>query len=61
MPLNENQGLSQLHGRNHWLMCTGGGGSFHSQVEHHVRDKFAAPILYGRDNFKFYDIFSTYT
>ena len=37
------------------------GRSLHSQVEHHVRDKFATPILYGIDNFKFYDIFSTYT
>ena len=36
-------------------------GSFHSQLEHHVQDKFATPILYGIDNFKFYDIFSTYT
>jgi hypothetical protein len=26
------------------------GGSLHSQVEHHVRDKFVAPILYGIDN-----------
>ena len=34
-----------------------GRGSLHSQVEHHVRDKFATPILYGIDNFKFYDIF----
>ena len=31
------------------------------QVEHHERDKFATPVLYGIDNFKFYDIFSTYT
>ena len=37
------------------------GESLHSQVEHHVRDKFATPILYGIDNFNFYDIFSTYT
>ena len=29
----------------------------HSQVEHHVQDKFATPILYGKDNFKFNDIF----
>ena len=27
------------------------GGSIHSQVEYHVRDKFATPILYGIDNF----------
>ena len=27
------------------------GRSLHSQVEHHVRDKFATPILYGIDNF----------
>ena len=33
----------------------------HCQVEHHVRDKFATPILYGIDNFKFYDKISTYT
>jgi hypothetical protein len=33
------------------------GGSLHSQVEHHVWDKFATPILYGIDNFKHYDIF----
>ena len=26
-----------------------------------MRDKFATPILYGIDNFKFYDIFPTYT
>ena len=37
------------------------GGSLHSQVEHHVQDKFATPILYGIDNFEHYDIFSTYT
>ena len=37
------------------------GRSLHSQFEHHVRDKFATLILYGKDNFKFYDIFSTYT
>ena len=35
-------------------------GSLHSQVEHRVRDKFATPIVYGIDNFKIYDIFSTY-
>ena len=28
-----------------------GGGSLHSQVEHHARDKFATPILHGIDNF----------
>jgi hypothetical protein len=33
----------------------------HSQVEHHVPGKFATPILYGIDNSKNYDIFSTYT
>ena len=37
------------------------GRSLHYQVEHHVGDKFATPILYVIDNFKFYDIFSTYT
>ena len=37
------------------------GRLLHCQVEHHVRDNFATPILYGIDNFKFYDIFSTYT
>ena len=37
------------------------GGSLHSQIEHHGRDKFATPILYGIDNSKFYDIFPTYT
>ena len=31
------------------------------QVEHHVRTKFATPILYAIDNFKNYDFFSTYT
>ena len=31
------------------------------QVEHHVRTKFANPILYVIDNFKIYDYFSTYT
>ena len=31
------------------------------QVEHHVRDKFATPILYGIDNFIFHAIFFTYT
>ena len=36
------------------------GGSLHCQIEHHVRDKFATPILHGIDNFKNYDIFSTY-
>ena len=39
----------------------GGGGSLHSQVEHHVQDKFCYSILYGIDKYKFYDIFSTYT
>ena len=45
----------------HMMMSSkhGGGGSLHSQVEHHVQDKFA--ILYGIDTFKFYDIFPTYT
>ena len=33
------------------------GGSLRSQVEHHVRDKFATHILYGRDSFIFFDIF----
>ena len=37
------------------------GRSLHCQVEHHVRDKFATVAIYGIDNFKFYDIFSTYT
>ena len=37
------------------------GRSLHSEVEHQVRDNFATPILYGIDDFKFYDIFSTYT
>ena len=44
------------------LLCSSlRGRSLHSQVEHHVRDNFANPILYGIDIFKFYDIFSTYT
>ena len=34
-------------------------GGYSSQVEHHVRDKFATPILYGKVKFKFYDTFST--
>ena len=38
-----------------WTLVTG--LSLHSQVEHHVQDKFATPILYGIDNFKFYDFF----
>ena len=29
----------------------GGGGSLISQVEHHLQDKFASPLLYGIDNF----------
>ena len=37
------------------------GRSLHCQVEHHVRTKFATPILYAIDNFKNYEIFSTYT
>ena len=37
------------------------GGSLHSQVEHHVRDKFATHVLYGIDILLFDDIFSTYT
>ena len=48
--------------------CTRGGGwvggtgrSLHCQVENHVRTKFATPILYAMDNFRNYDIFSTYT
>ena len=35
--------------------------SLHCQVEHHVRTKFATLVLHAMDNFKFYDIFSTYT
>ena len=31
------------------------------QVEHHVRTKFATPMLHVIYNFKNYDIFSTYT
>ena len=38
-------------------MTRGGGGSIHSQVEYHVRDKFVAPILYGIDIFLNNDIF----
>ena len=34
--------------------------SLHCQVEHHVRTKFATPILHAIDNFKISDIFSTY-
>ena len=41
--------------------CVGTGRSLHCQVENHVRTKFATPILYAIDNFKIYDIFSTYT
>ena len=37
------------------------GRSLHCQVENHMRTKFATPILYAIDNFKNYDIFSTYT
>ena len=33
------------------------GRSLHCQVEHHVRTKFATPILHAIDNFKIYDIF----
>ena len=33
------------------------GRSLHSEVEHHVQGNFATPILYGIDNFIFYDIF----
>ena len=45
-------------GRGLWNRFTPwGGGSLHSQVEHHVRDKFATPILYSRVKFIFYDIF----
>ena len=34
-----------------------GGGSLHRQVEHHVRNKFATPMLYGIDSFIFHDVF----
>ena len=44
-----------------WSQVLSTGRLLHCQVEHHVRDKFATPILYGIDNFKIYDIFSTYT
>jgi hypothetical protein len=37
------------------------GGSLQSQVEYHVWDKFATPILYGINNFENNDIFYTYT
>ena len=43
----------------HRLVITG--RSLHCQVEHHVRIKFATPVLHGIDNFKIYDVFSTYT
>ena len=43
-----------------WALPTPTGRLLHCQVEHHVRDKFATPILYGIDNFKFYDIFYIY-
>lgn len=33
------------------------GRSLHCQVEHHIRTKFATPILQAIDNFKCYDIF----
>ena len=33
------------------------GGHSIVKVEHHVQDKFATPILYGIDDFKFSDIF----
>jgi hypothetical protein len=36
-------------------------GSLHSQVEYHMRNKFATPILYGIDNFENNEIFNTYT
>ena len=40
---------------------TTGGGVTPCQFEHHVRKKFATPILHVIENFKDYDIFSTYT
>ena len=33
------------------------GRSLHCQVEHHVRTKFATPLLHAIGNFEFYDIF----
>jgi hypothetical protein len=45
--------LASIMGSSGWEQlgeCWRHGGSLHSQVEHHVRDKFAAPILYGIDN-----------
>ena len=44
-----------------YILPTSTGRLLHCQVEHHVRDNFATPILYDIDNFEFYDIFSTYT
>jgi hypothetical protein len=37
------------------------GGDTPCQFEHHVRRKFATPILHVINNFKNYEIFSTYT
>jgi hypothetical protein len=37
------------------------GRSLHFQVKHHVRIKFATPMLHAIDNFKNYDIFPIYT
>ena len=51
-------GLGGIYRCCFWARAGWGGGSLHSQVEHHVRDKFTTPILYGIDNFKFYDNFS---
>ena len=42
-------------------LCGVTGRSLHCQVENHVRTKFATPIFYAIDNYKNYDIFSTYT
>ena len=46
------------HRLHHWVHYTTVPIWF--KCESHVRDKFATPILYGIDNFKFYDIFYLY-
>ena len=54
-----NLAYASKYGKWHYYACTG--RLLHCQVEHHVQDNFATPILYDIDNFKIYDIFSTYT
>ena len=51
---NERSGNEELREEN------GCRGSLHVKL-HYVRTKFATPIVHTIDNFKNYDIFSTYT